>query len=180
VRAALDVHQDLLARGMPHEVIRLRARVASADDLPRLIDVPGGCAAMRCYTVERAGGSSFAALLVPAGVVPDESVVCDALLAVAVTPATDDQVNAATGFAAGLVSPVGLPADVEVVVDVALTEHGVVYCALGESGVALGIRTPDLLVATGARTAPLTGLAARGPGRRWLSLRAAPEVRTTR
>jgi prolyl-tRNA editing enzyme YbaK/EbsC (Cys-tRNA(Pro) deacylase) len=40
-------------------------------------------------------------------------------------------VNAATGYAAGLVSPIGLPADVEVLIDTALTEHDVVYCALG-------------------------------------------------
>jgi prolyl-tRNA editing enzyme YbaK/EbsC (Cys-tRNA(Pro) deacylase) len=176
----LDVHQDLLARGMPHEVIRLRTRVASADDLPRLLDVPAGCAAVRCYVVERAAGSSFAALLVPAGTVPDESVVCDALVALAVRPATDDQVNAATGFAAGLVCPVGLPADVEVLVDAALTAHHVVYCALGESGVALGIRTPDLLVASGARAVPLTGLLLPGPSRRRLSLRSADSVPTTR
>jgi hypothetical protein len=180
VRAALDVHQDLLARGMPHEVIRLRTRVASADDLPRLLDVPAGCAAVRCYVVERAGGSSFAALLVPAGTVPDEVLVCDALVALAVRPATDAQVNAATGFAAGLVCPVGLPADVEVLVDAALTAHDVVYCALGESGVALGIRTPDLLVASGARAVPLTGLLLPGPSRRRLSLRSADSVPTTR
>ena len=179
MRAALDVHQDLLARGMPHEVIRLRTRATSADDLPRLLGVPG-CAAVRCYTVERAGGPGFAALLVPAGEYPDEAVVCDALLALAVTPATDDQINAATGFAAGLVCPIGLPPEVEVLVDTALTEQDVVYCALGESGVALGTRTPDLLVASGARTAVLTGRAALGPARRSLSLRAAHEVPTTR
>ena len=180
MRAALDVHQDLLARGMPHEVIRLRSRALSADDLPRLLDVPAGCAAVRCYVVERAGGPAFAAVLVPSGALPDDDVVCDALLAVAVTPATDEQVNVATGFAAGLVSPVGLPSGVEVVVDEVLTEHPVVYCALGESGVALGIRTPDLLVATGARTASLTGPAARGPSRRSLSLRAVRTAPTTR
>jgi len=105
-----------------------------------------------------------------------------------VTPATDEQVNASTGFAAGLVSPVGLPEDVEVLVDAALTEHDVVYCALGESGVALGIRTVDLLVASAARTVPLTGRGAPARGHRGLplqaslhaSLQAAAEVRTTR
>jgi len=188
VRAALDVHRDLLARGMPHEVIRLRTRIATADDLPRQLDVPAGCASVRCYLAERAGGTAFAALVLPAGSVPDDDVVCRALLAVAVTPATDEQVNVATGFAAGLVSPVALPEQVEVLVDAALTEHEVVYCALGESGVALGIRTVDLLVAASARTVPLTGLAALGRGGRTLSLRASSSpspqadgvVRTTR
>jgi prolyl-tRNA editing enzyme YbaK/EbsC (Cys-tRNA(Pro) deacylase) len=165
---------------MPHEVIRLRTRAASADDLPRLLDVPAGCAVVRCYVVERAGGSSFAALLVPAGCTPDDEVVCDALVAPAVSPATDDQVNAATGFAAGLVSPIGLPPDVEVLVDAALARHDVLYCALGESGVALGIRTTDLLVASGARTVPLTDLVLPDPTRRGVALQPARSGPTTR
>jgi prolyl-tRNA editing enzyme YbaK/EbsC (Cys-tRNA(Pro) deacylase) len=117
---------------------------------------------------------------VPAGCTPDDSVVCDALVAPAVSPATDDQVNAATGFAAGLVSPIGLPSDVEVLVDAALTRHDVVYCALGESGVALGIRTADLLVASGARTAALTDLVIPDPTRRTLTLQPARSGPATR
>jgi hypothetical protein len=41
---------------------------------------------------------------------------------------------------------------VEVLIDSALTEHDVVYCALGESGSRSGSGPPDLLVASGGRT----------------------------
>lgn len=50
----MDVHRDLLSRGVPHEVVRLPAALVSADDLPRVLEVaPDDCVAVRCY---RAGG----------------------------------------------------------------------------------------------------------------------------
>jgi Cys-tRNA(Pro)/Cys-tRNA(Cys) deacylase len=156
VRGALDVHQELLARAVPHEVVRLRSRVLTADDLPRVMGLEQGCVTVRCYLVERDSGSSFAAVLVPAGTVPVPSRLLEALDACSVRPARPDQVNAVTDYAAGLVCPVGLSSQVELVVDREIEQTGTCYCALGEGGVALGIRTRDLLEATGARVAPLT------------------------
>ena len=108
-------------------------------------------------------------MLVPAGRVPAPSALLDALGARSVRPARPEQVNAATDSAAGLVCPVGLPADVEVVADAALRSSPTSYCALGEGGVALGIRTVDLLELLGAPTAVLTdggsATAAAGPPR---------------
>jgi prolyl-tRNA editing enzyme YbaK/EbsC (Cys-tRNA(Pro) deacylase) len=112
--------------------------------------------AVRCYLVERSGRCSFAAVLVPAGAVPAPEALLDALGARSVRPARPEQVNARTDCTAGLVSPVGLPADVEVLADTALERSATSYCALGEGGVALGIRTGDLLAVVGARTAALT------------------------
>jgi prolyl-tRNA editing enzyme YbaK/EbsC (Cys-tRNA(Pro) deacylase) len=157
VRGALDVHRELLARDVPHEVVRLASRLASADDLPAVLGLEHGCVAVRCYLVERSGRCAFAAVLVPAGAVPDPQALLDALAARSVRPARPAQVNATTDSAAGLVSPVGLPPDVEVLADAALERSPTSYCALGEGGVALGIRTADLLLVTGARTAVLTG-----------------------
>jgi Cys-tRNA(Pro)/Cys-tRNA(Cys) deacylase len=156
VRGALDVHQELLARAVPHEVVRLRSRVLTADDLPRVMGLEQGCVTVRCYLVERDGGSSFAAVLVPAGTVPVPSRLLEALDACSVRPARPDQVNAVTDYAAGLVCPVGLSSQVELLVDRVVERTGTCYCALGEGGVALGIRTRDLLEATGARVAPLS------------------------
>ena len=156
MRGALDVHRELLARDVPHEVVRLRSRVATADDLPAALGLEHGCVAVRCYLVERSGRCSFAAVLVPAGAVPGPQALLDALSARSVRPARPEQVNATTDYAAGLVCPVGLPADVEVLADSALEQSATSYCALGEGGVALGIRTADLLAAVGARTASLT------------------------
>jgi Cys-tRNA(Pro)/Cys-tRNA(Cys) deacylase len=157
VKSALDVHRALLERGVPHEVVRLRSRLLTADDLPRVLALERGCATVRCYTVDREGRTSFAAVLVPSGLVPSPALLLEALDACSVRPARPEQVNAATDYAAELVSPVCLPPDVELLADTRLTSDEVCYTALGEGGVALGIRTRDLLAATGARVVPLTG-----------------------
>lgn len=156
VKGALDVHRHLLQRDVPHEVVRLRHRVAAvADDLPVALDVPPtSCLAVRCYVTDQ----GLVAVGVHPGVVPDPASVLDALGARSLRLARADEVNAATDFAAGLVSPVDLPADVPLLVDSALRDVPVLYCPVGEGGVALGIRTPDLLAVTGARLVPLTPL----------------------
>lgn len=157
MKGALDVHRELLSRDVPHEMVRLRGRAGSGDDLPRLLGLPRGCVVVRCYTVTRDSGVGFAAVLVRAGRVPGTAALLTALGARAVAPAPPEVVNAATDYAAGLVSPLCLPARVELLADAALGESDVCYCPTGEAQVVLGIRTRDLLVTTGARVATLTG-----------------------
>lgn len=157
MRGALDVHRDLLAQDVPHEVVRLRRPVVSADDLPAALDLSAGeCVAVRCYVAD--GGT--VAVLMHAGAVPDPVALLDALGARTARPATAAEVNAATDCAAGLVSPVGLPADVPLLADTALGGalggDAVVYAPAAEGGVVLAIRTSDLLRATGARRVPLS------------------------
>jgi prolyl-tRNA editing enzyme YbaK/EbsC (Cys-tRNA(Pro) deacylase) len=162
VKSALDVHRALLAADVHHEVVRLPSRLVTADDLPRVLAVDRGCVTVRCYVVQRRVGRSFAAVLVPSGRVPSPTALLAALAARSVSPAPPDEVNAVTDFAAGLVSPVCLPDGVEVLADAALGESDVCWCALGEGGVALGVRTRDLLVVTGARVASLTAAGSVG------------------
>lgn len=157
MRTALDVHRELLARDVPHEVVRLRRRVSSADELPGVLGLRGGCVAVRLYQVTRRSPSrGWAAVLVPAGEVPDPAALLTALDAESVRPATATEANTVTGFANGLVSPVCLPAEVEVLADAALGSTDVVYAATGEPSLALGIRVLDLLVTVDARAATLT------------------------
>ncbi len=156
MKSALDVHQELLAHDVPHEVVRLGQRVLTADDLPRALGIePGRCVALRCYVVQ-GGRGAFAAVMVGAGSTPDPAALLDALGATSVRPATADQVNVATDYTAGLVSPVCLPDSVTLLADGALLAVDVLYTALGEGGVALGIRSQDLLAATGSEVARLT------------------------
>lgn len=156
MKNALDVHRQLLADGVPHEVVRLASTILTADDLPRVLGVPAAqCVSVRCYTVVSPRWS-FAAVLVPAGQTPDPVALLEALDAAKVLPATATQVNAVTEYAAGLVSPICLPPDVALLADSGLGAGDVVYAAMGEGGVALGIRTRDLLVAVDARVANLT------------------------
>ena len=157
VKGALDVHRELLARDVPHEMVRLPGRATTGDDLPRLLGLTSGCLAVRCYEAERTTGTAFVAVLVPAGRLPQPGALLEALDARSVRPARPDAVNAATDFAHGLVCPVGLPPQVELLADTALGESDVSYCPVGEGQVVLGIRTRDLLVAVGARAASLTG-----------------------
>lgn len=175
MKGALDVHRTLLAGDVPHEMLRLRTPVATADDLPAALGVARhACVVVRCYRLTRAEGSGgLAAVMVRPGDTPDPASLLDALDATSVRAASGAEVNAATDFAAGLVSPVCLPADVLLVADAALGGTPVLYAPTGETGVALGIHTRDLLVASGARVTTLTArpLAAReqsdwrlGPG----------------
>lgn len=157
MKGALDVHRELLARDVPHEMVRLRARASSSDDLPRLLGLLRGCVSVRCYDVVRETGSAFAAVLVPAGRLPEPSSLLEALGAVSVRAAAPGEVNARTDYVAGLVGPLCLPPDVELLADSALGDSDVCYCAVGEAEVVLGIRTRDLLVTTAARVASLTG-----------------------
>lgn len=159
MRGALDVHRELLAQDVAHEVVRLRRPVVSADDLPAALDLPAqDCVAVRCYVTD----GRTVAVMMHAGAVPDPAALLDALGARSARPATAAEVNAATDCAAGLVSPVGLPSAVLLLIDAAVTgtapaEDRVLYAAAAEAGVALAIRTGDLLRATGARTATLSG-----------------------
>ena len=157
MRGALDVHRELLARGVPHEIVRLPTRVLSADELPEALGLEVGCVAVRLYLVTRPGAvPAPAAVLVPAGAVPDPGALLEALDATCVRPATGGEVNLLTGFAAELVSPVCLPPEVELLADAAVGATDVVYATVGEGGLALGIRIRDLLVVADARVASLT------------------------
>jgi prolyl-tRNA editing enzyme YbaK/EbsC (Cys-tRNA(Pro) deacylase) len=157
VKGALDVHRALLATDVPHEVVRLAARITTADELPRALGRGAGCLAVRCYSVERHDApAAFVAVLVPAGATPAPGPLLRALDARALRPARAAEVNEATDYATGLVCPVDLPPSVELMADAAIGASDVVYTAIGEGGLALGIRTRDLLVASRARVATLT------------------------
>jgi hypothetical protein len=115
------------------------------------------CAVVRCYRVTgRDGTTRIGAVLLRSGDTPDPASLLDAFSAVSIRPATGAEVNAATDYASSLVSPVCLPVDVQLLADAALGSCEVLYAPTGESGVALGIRTGDLLVASGARVTNLT------------------------
>ncbi|MDT7536874.1 MAG: hypothetical protein QOE84_2354 [Actinomycetota bacterium] len=162
MKSALDVHRRLLADGVPHEMVRLRVPALTGDDLPRALSVPrSSCAVVRCYRVTRRDGTlHVGAVLLRSGDTPDPASLLDAFEAVSIRPATGAEVNAATDYASSLVSPVCLPEGVVLLADAALGASplpgDVLYAPTGESGVALGIHTRDLLVASGARVTNLT------------------------
>jgi prolyl-tRNA editing enzyme YbaK/EbsC (Cys-tRNA(Pro) deacylase) len=168
---ALTLHRLLLDSGARHEIIHLPRPISQADQLPSVLELPSRrCLAVRMYDVYdaagRAGGGDPAliAVIVWAGRVPAISELQRITGRQRVQAASGQTVNEATGYAAGLVSPLALPETVEVYTDEdvvsGLDDDAVVYTATGESRTALGIRLLDLFALCRAKPA---ALGATGP-----------------
>lgn len=153
MKGPIDIHRELLAADVPHEIVRLPAAVQNAEGFPDALSLPpASCISIRMYDAD----GVLHALAVPA-LSPTRSItLARALGATHVEPAAVDRVNRDTDFTASLVSPVCLPPDVVLVVDATLELSDVVYAATGDSGTVLKIRSHDLLVHTNARVAALT------------------------
>jgi Cys-tRNA(Pro)/Cys-tRNA(Cys) deacylase len=154
VKGALDIHRALLARDVPHEILRLPRVVLSADEVPDVLGLPRThCVAVRMYEADDA----LVAVVVRAGDVPHPMTVLGATGARTLRPAPADRVNRDTDYAASLVSPLLLPSDVQVLADSCLSEIDVVYAPTGEGGTVLGIPLASLLVASAARVDEFCG-----------------------
>jgi prolyl-tRNA editing enzyme YbaK/EbsC (Cys-tRNA(Pro) deacylase) len=152
MKDALDVHRSLLAREVPHEVVRLPRLVLSADEIPEALGLPRErCVAVRMYHAD----DRLIAVLVKAGELPHPGAVLAAVNARSLRSAEQETVNAATDFAASLVSPVLLPDDITVIADACVGHADVIYAATGDGGTVLGIASRWLLVASGASVAEL-------------------------
>lgn len=153
MKGALDIHRELLARDVQHEIVRLPRVVLQADEIPDALRLPADdCLAVRMYVAD----GTMVAVAVRAGQTPDPTALLAAVSARAVRPATAQEVNAKTDFAAGLVCPALLPDDVPLYVDASVGATDVLYTPTGDTGTALGIRTGDLLLVSGARVAELS------------------------
>jgi prolyl-tRNA editing enzyme YbaK/EbsC (Cys-tRNA(Pro) deacylase) len=152
MKDALDVHRSLLAREVPHEVVRLPRLVLSADEIPEALGLPADrCVVTRVYHADE----RLVAVLVRAGTQPHPGALLAALEARSLRIATPDVVNIHTDFAAALVCPVLLPEPMPVLADACIGHSEVVYTATGDGGTALGIPARWLLTSTGAAVAEL-------------------------
>jgi prolyl-tRNA editing enzyme YbaK/EbsC (Cys-tRNA(Pro) deacylase) len=150
VKGALDIHRELLDRGVAHEIVRLSRPVLSADELPDALGLPAErCVCTRMYAVD----GEPVAVLTRAGELPEPGAVLHALAATTLQVAPPDLVNQWTDYAAALVAPLLLP--VPVLADAAVGLVDVVYTPTGDSGTALGIHTRDLLVLADAQVTDL-------------------------
>src|SRR3954470_7209864 len=117
MKDALAIHRELLARGVPHEIVRLRRIILTADELPDALGLPAGqCVAVRMYEAD----GQLVAVCVPAGMTPAPSALLHATGAGRIGIAPVDRINAETDFAGGLVAPILLPDDVRVLADASL------------------------------------------------------------
>lgn len=161
---ALAIHRALLGREILHEIVRLPASIAHADELPKVLGLPAErCLATRVYScLDVLRGERFlTALIVPAGPPPATEPIRHAVGARMIRPARADVINRVTDYAAHLVAPLLLPESVRVLIDRAvvsgLREDDVVYTATGEPFTALGIRAHDLCMVAGAKPVDLNG-----------------------
>jgi len=152
MKDALDVHRSLLAREIPHEIVRLPRPVSSADEIPEVIGLaPQRCVAVRMYVAD----DRPLAVIVRAGTTPHPGAVLAAARARSLRSARPDAVNELTDFAAPLVSPLLLPDDVLVLADACIGHAEVVYAPTGDSGTAVGITSRWLLTASRASVTEL-------------------------
>jgi prolyl-tRNA editing enzyme YbaK/EbsC (Cys-tRNA(Pro) deacylase) len=152
MKDALDVHRSLLAREIPHEIVRLPRAVATADEIPDALGLDTDrCVAVRIYVADEVP----VAVIVRAGTVPHPGALLGALRARSLRSARAEQVNALTDFAAPLVSPVLLPESLRVLADSCVGQHDVVYAATGDAGTVLGIASGALLTASRAAVTEL-------------------------
>jgi len=153
MKGPLDINRELLAAGVPHEIVRLPRPITSADELPEVLGLPtASCVSVHMYDAD----GILYALALPASAPVRPAMLARALGVPAVRRAAVDLVNAVTDYCAPLVSPVCLPESVRLVVDASLGTTDILYTATGESGTVLKIRSHDLLVHSRALVAALT------------------------
>jgi prolyl-tRNA editing enzyme YbaK/EbsC (Cys-tRNA(Pro) deacylase) len=156
VRGSVDVHNFLVERDVPHEVIPVPGRTRSAERLAALLELPLEEVGKVVVFEGKEGG---VAAVVPAGQIVDTERVRTATRRPDLEPATDDRAAELTGYLAESMPPAGLPSEFAVTIDRALAGDSVLYFPGGEARAVLKIRGKDLARATRAKVARITGRA---------------------
>ena len=160
MKDALDVHRSLLARDIPHEIVRLPRPVSSADEIPDVLGLaPQRCVAVRMYVAD----DRPVAVIVRAGTTPHPGAILTAARSRTLRSARPEMVNDLTDYAAPLVSPFLLPDEVLILADACIGHADVVYAPTGDSGTAVGIGSRWLLTASRAAVSELCFPDTAGP-----------------
>ena len=153
MRTSVDVHNFLLERDVPHELVPVRGRFRSADRVAAVLGLPPEqVGRVAVYS----GAKGPVVVLVPADGEVDLRRVAVAVPTPTLTELTPDEIADATDYLAESVPPVGLPDEVRVVMDRRLTEADILYFAGGETSTLLKIRPADLVRAADAKVAKVT------------------------
>jgi Cys-tRNA(Pro)/Cys-tRNA(Cys) deacylase len=153
MRTSVDVHNFLLERDVPHELVSLRGRLRSPGRMARIAAVLGLPPEQVGKVVVLRGSRHLIAVLVPS----DRDADLRRVAVVARTPTveelTADQVTDLTDYFSESVPPAGLPNGTIVVMDRTLARQEILYFAGGEPTTVLKIRPDDLARAAGAKVA---------------------------
>ncbi|HUG87616.1 MAG TPA: YbaK/EbsC family protein [Actinomycetota bacterium] len=153
MRTAVDVHNYLVERDVPHELVPTQGRVRAPERVAAVLGLePEQVGRVRLFETMNGG---VVAALVPAGHDPDPERV-RAAGGGEVTELEDERATDLTQFLPEAMPPVALPEDTTTILDERLAAQEVLYFPGGEATSLLKIRPEDLLAATEARVAPLT------------------------
>jgi Cys-tRNA(Pro)/Cys-tRNA(Cys) deacylase len=153
MRNSVDVHNFLLERQVPHELVPVRGRLRSPD---RIAAVLGLEPAQVGKVVVLGTSKGLVAVLLPSDREPDLRRIAIAAPTPTLRELTSDEITDATDFLAESVPPVGLPEGTRAIMDGGLAEQEVLYFAGGEVSTLLKIRPSDLRAAVGAKVAKVT------------------------
>jgi Cys-tRNA(Pro)/Cys-tRNA(Cys) deacylase len=150
MRNSVDVHNFLLERQVPHELVPVRGRLRTPDKIAAVL----GLEPEQVGKVVVLGTSKgLIAVLLPSNREPDMRRVAVAAPTPTLREMTSDEITDATDYLAESVPPVGLPEGTRAIMDGGLAEQEVLYFAGGEASTLLKIRPEDLRQAVGAKVA---------------------------
>jgi Cys-tRNA(Pro) deacylase len=152
VRSFSDVHDVLATRGVEHEIIHLPSSSRTAQLAADALGVP---VASVVKSLVFMADDRPVLVLVDGEATVDAEALGRELGACEVKLARAREVRELTGYKPGAVPPVGLAADLDVVVDPAVFAPAVVYCGGGATTAMLRIRAEDLASLLGARVVPI-------------------------
>jgi len=158
VRSSIDVHNNLLADDIPHELSQLSGPLRDLSAAPAVLGLPAVAVARPTVLMDPDG---VVLILAPADLEVDAAQAAELLGRGRLRPIEPDQAPGLTGYLLPFVPPVALECPVTVVLDEQLARQDVVYTAAGEPGVILKVRGVDLVKVTSAVVSSVTGTTER-------------------
>jgi len=153
MRTSVDVHNFLIDRDVPHELVPLRGRLRSPGRMARIAAVLGLPTEQVGKVILLEARKRLVAVLVASDQEPDLGRVARAVPTARLTEVPSERAAELTEFLAEAVPPVGLPEGTRVIIDRPLADQEVLYFAGGEATSMLKIRAADLIRTTDAKVA---------------------------
>ncbi len=150
MRTSVDVHNFLVERDIPHELVPVRGRLRSPDRAAAILGLPPEQVG-RVDVLE--GKDILVAALVPSDRRADPERAAVAAGTDSLTRVPEHRAADLTDFLAEAIPPAGLPDGTSVLLDRSLAEQEILYFPGGEASALLKIRPDDLVRATGAKLA---------------------------
>lgn len=152
MRTSVDVHNALVERDVPHELVPVRGRYRKPDRIAAIFGLDPE-AVGRVVLFE--GDGRVVAAVTSAAHRPDGSKVAAAAGIGRVREVRAARASELTGYLPEALPPAGLPSEVSLILDEPLASAEVLYFAGGEPTSVLKIRGQDLVRATDAAVAKI-------------------------